>query len=62
MDFKIKWEKRFRPDLKFPAHIKRRIYRIYRKELYEDIEKEIEKQLKNKNYFENFISVKEFLY
>ena len=62
MDFETKWKKRFRPDLKFPAHIKRRIYKIYRQELYEDIEKEIEKQLKSKNYFENFVNVKEFLY
>ena len=60
MVFEEKWQKRFRPDLNFPTHIKRRIYQIYKRELFEDVEKAIEKKLTNEYFYEKFNGYKNF--
>lgn len=60
MEFEEKWQKRFRPDLNFPTHIKRRIYQIYKRELVEDVEKEIEKRLTNECFYKNFKGYENF--
>ena len=61
--YKDKWSQTFRPDLSLPVHIKRKIYRIYRQRLFEDLEQAInviyEKEVsQNSSYFsKNFASV-----
>lgn len=44
-----KWKGKFRPDLKLPAHSKRKIFNIYKKEIFEDLY-----DLLEKSYEESF--------
>ena len=65
-DFNIKWKSKFRPDLKFPMHIKRKIYNIYKNEVFKDIDSVVldlifEELSKEENYFKNMITTKELL-
>ena len=48
--FKEKWKNKCRPDLKFPIHIRRKIFQIYKAEYFKDIEELIDKII-NENSF-----------
>ena len=60
-EFNNKWKKRFRPDLEFPMHIKRRIFNIYHKELFYDVDNVIFhlifNELSRQEYFNNFCNI-----
>lgn len=58
-----KWKKKLRPDLKFPTHIKRKIYHIYQNEIFNDADKVIcgliYKELIKTENLKNFVDIKE---
>ena len=48
--FEEKWKNKCRPDLKFPMHIRRKIFQTYKAEMFKDMEELIDKII-NENIF-----------
>ena len=62
--FNKKWKQKFRPDLEFPIHIKRKIFNIYKDKVFEDLDKVVYELIfqelsKESNYFKNMITIDE---
>ena len=58
-ELQIKVKKLFRPDLNLPMHIRRRIYKIYKFELFNNIEEVAENEIINSQEFSNFVNIKD---
>lgn len=55
--FIYKWNKKLRPDLNFPVHIKRKMFKIWKQQMFQDIEKTVDTETKNSKIFANFANV-----
>ena len=58
-EFKNKWNTKFRPDLNLPMHIKRKIYKIYRKDLFLDLDVLIYNLIIKEFNFNNITPIKD---
>lgn len=61
-EFEIKLKKKFRPDLNLPIHIRRKIFQIYKFELYKDLEEVVEKELMKSQDFLNFTNIQDLMH
>ena len=60
--FEEKWKNKCRPDLKFPVHIRRKIFQTYKAEMFKDMEELIDKiiyeNIINLDYYLKFVDCK----